>query len=109
MPLDNHHPLTTAAAKIKKKLRGEEKKVKCDQWAMTKNRNIDFQTSKKNIDVKNIDIESKTSMFSMFPMSMSHHYLAVVRQNLPGDKVVLSRYIAIYFIRIWSLASNFFR
>ena len=41
------------------------------QKAMTKNRNIDFKISKRNIDVKNIDIESKTSMFSM---SMSHHY-----------------------------------
>ena len=46
---------------------------------MTNNRNIDFQTSMslkdryENIDVKNIDIESKTSMFSMFPMSVSHH------------------------------------
>ena len=28
---------------------------------------------KWNIDVKNIDVESKASMFSMFPMLMSHH------------------------------------
>ena len=27
----------------------------------------------ENIDVKNIDIESKALMFSMFPMLMSHH------------------------------------
>ena len=56
------YPLTTAPANQEKVTRGGNKNFKCDQWAMTKNRNIEEKNRcHQNIDVKTSMLKTSTS------------------------------------------------
>ena len=60
---------------------GKKKNFKCDQWAMTKNKNIDFQTLKRNIDV------TKTSKT----------WLLFFHLPVPGDSRIFACTIPVLF------------